>query len=225
MESTAPGITVRIATTSRELYRAHRLVAEGYALLGHSPLDIEEVYKEFYLSRRPFPDVTQDPVTTFVATGGDQVVATLSLVGCPPSSSARRYEQIEALRLLRPAAPWGDALRVAPNRIGELSRVSIRCDYRTTARADIKLWMFRSMLQMMLDQAERSGVGIVLAIMPPKVTRLVVQAGFALSAIEGVDLAHGDAHCDALYRRYPRYWLPDDPRLIPKLYAIADQRT
>lgn len=218
----APAMTARIATTVNDLSRAHRLVAGEYARLGRSPLDINQVYQEFFPSQPLLPPMSHERVTTVVTSNGDHVVATMALSWCRPGTGKRRYAQIDALRLLRPSTTWIASLRFAPDRIGELTRFAIRRDYQGATSPETKLRFIESMLAISLELARQQGVGIVLGIMPPLVSRLVAKTGFAVSHVEGVDLAHGDAHCDAVYKRYPRYWLPDDPRRTPKLYAVGN---
>jgi hypothetical protein len=164
-------------------------------------------------------------VSTFVAWAGDQLVETISLSWCAPGGMACAYDQIEALRLLSPTRPWADLLGCAPHEIGELTRLAIRRDYQGNAQTEAKLRMFRSMTRLALDFAARHGVAVVLAIMPPTVTRLMAQARVAIRRVDGVDLAHDDTECAALYRRYPRYWLPDQPRFAPQLYVFEQAGT
>jgi hypothetical protein len=222
-EAIAPmDITIGLAETSADRRRAQRLVAEQYAQLNKPPLDVDEVYREFNATEEAFARGSPGHrLSTFIAQESGQIVETMSLTWCAPSTMPHRYSQIEALRLLRPERPWPDLLGCAPHEIGELTRLAIRRDYQGSRHTEAKLRMFRSMMCMALDFAERQHVDVVLAVMPPTVTRLVAQVGVSIRQIEGVDLAHQDADCAALYRRYRRYWLPDDPRLAPKLYVIG----
>jgi hypothetical protein len=218
------GITVNIACTIYDLLHAQRLVAENYALLSVPTLSVDEVYAEFYPLHESVPELCVHNVTTFVAWESDQIVATMSLIWCQSRAAPRQFDQIEGLRLLRSARPWSEVLGVAPQEIGELTRFAIRRDHQGSNDAARKIQMFRSLLYEVLDFAERQQVGVVVAIMPPTVTRLVTQASVAIYPIPGVQLAHEDAYCAALYQKYPRYWLPKHSRLIPKLYAFGHHR-
>jgi hypothetical protein len=220
----ARGMTVRLACTTRDLWHAQRLVAEGYALLSVPPRDVDEVYREFYPSGASLaPQSPGHRVSTFVARDGDRIVATMSLIWCQSRACPRRYDEIEGLRLLQPDTPWSEQLGFAPHDIAELTRFAIQRDYQGSRDAGSKLHMFRLLLSRALAFADRQRVGVVLAVMPLTVTRLVAQAGVAIRLVPGVDLAYGDADCLALYDRYPRYWRPEHARLAPRLYLFGDR--
>src|SRR5262245_47759977 len=85
------------------------------------------------------------------------------------------------------------AVATAPRELtfGEIIRFAIRRDYQGAQELATKRHGFRSLLCGTLAFADRQRVGVVLAVMPPTVTRLVIQAGVTIRPVPGVGLAHG----------------------------------
>jgi hypothetical protein len=206
------------------MQRANRLAAEGYAPLTNPALGIGAEQLMATLSRDAYQErghartvvaLTIDPVTGLTEIAGRARVVTGDIHGEDDS-----MPPIEAMTLMEPLHGWPHERASRPiSHIAEISRFVIAESCRTPAmrKSGTTAWIFRRLYEGCLDAMRRQRAGILYAIMPPYVIRLVAQSAIRVRLIES-RFRTEDSLAARFFHEFSMYFHQSSP----KLYEFPD---
>jgi len=212
-------VVVDVTDDSYWMQRAIELAAEGYAPLTNPALGIGVEQLMATLSRdayheqgraRTIAALTTDPVTGITELAGRARVVTGDIRGddadMPP---------IEAMTFVEPLDGWPHLRAGQPiSHIAEISRFAIAGSCRTSEmrKSGTTAWILRRLYEGCLDAMRRQRAGILYAIMPPYVIRLVAQSAIRVRLIES-RFRTEDSLAARFFHEFSMYFQQSSPRL------------
>lgn len=187
---------------------ARQLVAAGYATLADTDLPAQEVAHDLYTDA----DDSGHHGLCVVAQTTNVVLGTATL-GVPDAG-----HQAEALELFHCPGSWEETLSAPTHRIGEMGRFAMAPVLQRAENRKLAVEILRELVVFMLGVARDAGLLRVVAIMPLATLRITAQTGLRFHPVTGAELATHHERYAPIFRKYPRYWLPENTKLRPRLY-------
>lgn len=201
-------VAIGAAVQASQQQAARQLVAAGYATLAGGDVPAHEVARDLYTHA---DDASHHGLCVVAHTAG--VVLATAALGLPDGGQIT-----EALRLFHAPRPWAETLGVPAHRVGEMGRFAMAPVLQRTENRRLAVDILRELVVFMLGVARDAGLQRVVAIMPHATRRMTAQTGLRFHPLAGAELAVHDARCAPIFHRYPRYWLPANAKLRPRLF-------
>jgi hypothetical protein len=217
-------VVVDITDDSCWMEHANRLAAEGYAPLTNPALRIGVEHLMATLSRDVYEQRgrarTIAALTTDPETGITEITARARVVFGESLDADDSIPPIEAMTFMEPLHGWPHERASRPiSQIAEISRFAIaeRCRTPAMRKSGATAWIFGRLYEGCLEAMRRQKAGILYAIMPPYVIRLVVQTAIRVRLIES-RFRTEDSAAARFFHEFSVYF----QQSAPKLYEFPD---
>jgi len=217
-------VVVDVTDDSYWMQRAMRLAAEGYAPLTNPALGIGIDQLLTTLSRDAYHEQgrarTIAALTIHPVTGRTEIAGRARVVTGDIHGDDESMPPIEAMTFVEPLDGWPHERANRPvSHIAEISRFVIARSCRTPEmrKSGATAWILRRLYEGCLDAMRRQRAGILYAIMPPYVIRLVTQSAIRVRLIES-RFRTEDSLAARFFHEFSMYFQQSSP----KLYEFPD---